>query len=371
MNTSSFSHGLVIGKFYPPHAGHVYLIRTAAAHCSRVTVGVLASSVESIPMEQRLAWLRATFVDCPHVRIVAQLDDVPVDYHSPTIWAAHVALMRLAIVNADAQYGAAPAVDVVFTSEPYGDELARQFSAAHVCLDQTRHLYPVSGTAVRANPVACWDGLPPEVRAGIALRVVVVGAESTGTTTLSRDLTAALRARAGVWGRTAWVAEYGREYSANALALLRAHQPAAAPQDIAWSSQDFVHIAQTQCEREHSAALHTSPVLVCDTDALATCVWHERYMGQGSDAVAEIAACMPARALYLLTSDVGVPFEDDGLRDGEHLRAGMTQRFRDVLCAQSVPWLEVQGPPASRCQNALHAVDEALHTAWQWANPLG
>lgn len=371
MSTSAFSHGLVIGKFYPPHAGHVYLIRTAAAHCSWVTVGVLASSVESIPMEQRVAWLRAALVDCPHVRIVAQRDDVPVDYHSPTIWAAHVALMRLAIANADAQYGAAPAVDAVFTSEPYGDELARQFSAAHVCLDQTRHLYPVSGTAVRANPVACWDWLPPEVRAGITLRVVVVGAESTGTTTLSRDLTAALRARAGVWGRTAWVAEYGREFSANALALLRAHQPAAVPQDVAWTSPDFAHIAMTQCAREHTAALHTSPVLVCDTDALATCVWHERYMGQGSHAVSEIAACMPARALYLLTSDVGVPFEDDGLRDGEHLRTGMTQRFREVLSAQDVPWIELQGNATQRCALALNTVDDLLRSAWQWASPLG
>lgn len=53
MNRVDFAHGLVIGKFYPPHLGHEYLIRTAAAHCRNVTVAVLGSSVESISMQAR------------------------------------------------------------------------------------------------------------------------------------------------------------------------------------------------------------------------------------------------------------------------------------------------------------------------------
>jgi len=56
------------------------------------------------------------------------------------------------------------------------------------CLDQTRKLYPTSGTAVRQDLVPQWDMLSPAVRAGLAMRVVVVGAESAGTTTLSREL---------------------------------------------------------------------------------------------------------------------------------------------------------------------------------------
>ena len=43
------SHGLVIGKFYPPHAGHLALVRAALARCDRVTVLVLGSPQESIP----------------------------------------------------------------------------------------------------------------------------------------------------------------------------------------------------------------------------------------------------------------------------------------------------------------------------------
>lgn len=370
MSRVDYQHGLVIGKFYPPHLGHVYLIRTAAAHCQQVTVGVLGSSVESISIAQRVSWLRETFADTPHVRIVGALDDVPVDYTSPAIWEAHVAIMRRAEQEADRTFGSTASVDAVFTSERYGDELARQFSSAHVCLDQARALYPVSGTAARADPVAQWDMLPPAVQAGLALRVVVVGAESTGTTTLSQDLAASLRQRGGVWARTAWVAEYGREYSVNLLALARARKPSASVADIAWQSSDFSHVAAEQCRREEQAARHGSPVLVCDTDAFATRLWHERYMGRPSASVAAIAQAMPPRTVYLLTSDAGVTFEDDGLRDGAHLRQWMTGRFRSMLAQHDVPWVELTGSSAERCRHALDVVDACLAKAWQFAAPL-
>lgn len=370
MSRLVYQHGLVIGKFYPPHLGHEYLIRTAALHCRQLTVAVLGASVESIPMEQRAAWLRESFADLSHVRIVAAQDDVRIDYDCPKIWAQHVEIMRAAVEHANKDDEATPAVDAVFTSESYGTELARQFAASHVCLDQSRSLYPVSGTSVRANPPGNWEFLSPAVRAGLARRVVIVGAESTGTTTLSRDLVKALRARGGVWGQTGWVAEYGREYSANLLALARANDSQTLVQDIVWDTKDFAEIAAEQCRREHRAAMHGGPLLVCDTDALATCIWHERYMGYLSDEVGLIAAAMPTRALYLLTSEVGVPFEDDGLRDGEHLRSWMNERFREVLSMQPVPWLELNGPPAERCAMALNAIDKMLASSWQFAPPL-
>ncbi|MBP9735108.1 MAG: AAA family ATPase [Rhodoferax sp.] len=370
MNRTIYQHGLVIGKFYPPHLGHEYLIRTAAAHCKCVTVAVLGSSVESLSIAQRVQWLQMAFAAYPQLRIVGELDDVAVDYDNPAIWQAHVDLMRQAVQRADAAFGTAPPVDAVFTSEGYGDELARRFSCDHVGLDQTRALYPTSGTAVRSDVCAQREMLSPTVQAGLALRVVVVGAESSGTTTLSCDLVNALRARGGVWARTQWVAEFGREYSANLLALARAKKDGATVTDIDWCTQDFSQVAGEQCWREETAARHGSPILVCDTDAWATLVWHERYMGCASAEVQALAHAMPPRALYVLTSDVDVPFEDDGLRDGKHLRAWMTQRFRTLLQQQPVPWVELCGTPQVRCAAALAAIDAAALKAWQFAAPL-
>jgi hypothetical protein len=50
----------------------------------------------------------------------------------------------------------------------------------------------------------------------------------------------------------------------------------------------------------------------------------------------------------VLTSPSGVLFEQDGLRDGEHVRHDMTQWFRDALADQPAPWIEVVGSPRQR-----------------------
>ncbi|MFI5972891.1 AAA family ATPase [Streptomyces sp. NPDC051452] len=369
--SSSFAHGLVIGKFYPPHSGHHFLIRSAADACARVTVVVMAAGHESIPLRERVAWIREHWADEPHVTVVGITDDLPVDYDSEAAWAGHVALMREALAAAPP----APDVDAVFSSEPYGAELARRFDAAPVLLDLGRDTFAVSGTKVRADPVAHWEEIEPPVRAWLARRVVVLGAESTGTTTLSRDLATALRARGGPHALIRWVPEYGRELTvaklASARALARPDEPQPTVSDLEWDDTDFELVARRQNQSEQRAARAGGPVLVCDTDALATTVWQERYRGRATDPVREAAAAMPPRALYLLTSDEGVPFEDDGLRDGEHVRPWMTARFRDVLTDAGVPWLELHGDRPTRLARALGAVDQLLADGWELADPLG
>ena len=74
------------------------------------------------------------------------MDDLAVDYHDDHLWAAHVELMREGIRLADRLRPTTRPVDAVFTSEPYGEEMARRFDATPVCLDPCRDVYPVSGT---------------------------------------------------------------------------------------------------------------------------------------------------------------------------------------------------------------------------------
>lgn len=62
-------------------------------------------------------------------------------------------------------------MDAVFSSEAYGEELARRFDAMPVRVDLDRRGVPVSGTAVRADPVAHWRWLSPAVRAWLVRRV--------------------------------------------------------------------------------------------------------------------------------------------------------------------------------------------------------
>jgi HTH-type transcriptional regulator, transcriptional repressor of NAD biosynthesis genes len=351
-------HGLVIGKFYPPHAGHHLLVRTAARLCARVTVVVMAARVEGIGLERRVAWMREIHAPEQNVTITGIWDDVPVDYESDAIWAAHVALMRQAVLGVTAEH-----VDAVVTSEPYGDELARRFGARAVLVDVGRDLAPVSGTAVRSSPAATWSFLEPCVREALAARLVVVGAESTGKTTLAAAIAEALRAQGGALGLTRWVTEVGRDVTIDKLALARAQAslvgaPAPRMKSLAWRTEDFVSIAAVQARREAEDARVGGPLLVCDTDAFATGVWHERYVGTRSDAVEAIATADAGgpRRLYLLTHPDDVPLVDDGLRDGDRtVRAWMTDVFVQRLQESGRSWQWLRGSRARRLAAGIDA----------------
>lgn len=348
---TGFRHGLVVGKFYPPHAGHHALISHAAARCAAVTVVVAPSRRESIPLALRLSWLREVHAEEPHVRFVGVYDEHPVDYADPAAWDAHCALFRAAVGGVR--------VDAVFSSEAYGAELARRFGAVPMIVDASRRQVPVSGTAVRADPVRHWRWLSPPVRAWFVRRVIVVGAESSGTTTTA----AALAAYYG----TVWVPEYGRALTARKLADLRAGRPAATVFDVRWHREDFLDVATRQQAAEDAAARVSGPLLFGDTDARATAVWEERYLGDASEQVRAVAR---EPALYLLTDHAGVPFEDDGLRDGERVRAWMTGRFVQVLGESGVPVVRLSGPRQRRLATAVAACDALLAAGWSLAPPI-
>ncbi|MFJ4900382.1 AAA family ATPase [Streptomyces sp. NPDC088727] len=352
-----FAHGLVLGRFYPPHAGHHHLVRTAQDRCERLTVLVRAASAESVPLADRVAWMREVH---PDVTVAGAVDDTRTDLRDPTVRDAHMALFTAAVPEP---------VDAVFTSEPYGDELARRLGAEPVAVDPDRTVFPVSGTAVRADPAGYWDFLEPPVRAALARRVVVLGAESTGTTTLARALAAQYRRRGGVWALTGYVAEYGREFREQKPAAPRARWPRAQREDAAFSTDDFPLMAEARNAREEAAARTGSPVLVCDSDSFATTVRDERYAG-GRNPLAERTADRPAPHLWLLTDHEGVAFEDDGLRHSQEPRPLMTDRLRAELTRTGRNFIEVTGSRQQRLATAVEAVDALLARGWHFADPL-
>lgn len=333
------SHAIVVGRFCPPHAGHDLVIDAALAACDRVTVVLLGRSGEPIPLALRHAWLEELH---PGARVVSGICDLPPDYDDPGCFARHEAAIVAAVGEP---------FDTVVSSERYGAELARRRGCRHLMVDRARRAVPVSATAVRADPAAHWAHLRAPVRAYYTRRVAVVGAESTGTTTLARALAAHYD--------TEWVPEYGRAVSEERLA---------AGTFGAWSDADFLAIARRQQADEDAAARRAGPVLICDTDALATCIWQERYRGRSTPDVEAVAAAR-GYDLYILTRD-DVPFAQDGVRDGEHLRTWMHDRLVERLMETRREWLLVSGPPDERVEQALAAVDDACRRAWTYSAPL-
>jgi len=211
-----------------------------------------------------------------------------------------------------------------------------------------------------------WLSLTPTERAEATRRVVIVGSESTGKTTLARELVGHYRGIGGIWAETKWVAEYGREYTEVLLDRqgVRDAEPEAEVHSAEWTANDFAVIAVEQQRLEDAAAASGSPVLFCDTDAFATQLWERRYLGEGSTAALDAVPVSPPRGLYLLADLAGVEFEQDGIRDGESYREEMQRWFIEELQRRGEPWLLVTGPREQRLAASIAAVDEVLASAF-------
>lgn len=345
---------LVIGKFYPPHPGHLHLLRTALGQRHRVVVLCLGAAGDTYTPTRRLAALieDATAAGLDPGRIVghAGYDQVPFDLADPTVWAGHAAVFRAHLVGL-------PAVDLLVTSEEYGPELAARLGLDHHSCDPTRSAFPISATGVRADPLAAWDALGPGTRRMLTARIVLLGAESTGTTTLARAVADRLRTRGGPWASTRVVPEYGRALTERKQAQA-ATPEAGTPLSVTWTAADFSEVVTSQASAEEQAAGVGGPALICDTDAFATPIWERRYLGPGRCRLDP--ATLGRGDVYLLTHHEGVPFVQDGTRDGAHLRAQMTDEFLAHLVAHDKPFAVLTGTLDQRLALAERITDQTV-----------
>lgn len=313
--------GFIVGKFYPFHLGHMYLIDVARAHCDHLIVWVCEKADQSVLGHVRASWIKELY---PEIEVRLVPDTLSDD--DTEGWAKYTIRVL----------GKAP--DIVFTSEDYGTPYAKALGSEHMLVDRHREHVQISGTKVRTNTIENWKYLAPPVRAYYAKRIVVLGAESTGTTTLAIAL--------AEYYKTNWVPEYGREYS-----LLR--------KDGAWETNEFIHIASEQIRRENESARKAEGLLICDTDAFATTLWHKRYMGFVSPEVNHVSQRAQEPDLYIVTGDE-IPFVQDGTRDGEHVRHEMHTWFIEALDKNKKKYCLVQGTHEERMKQAVDAIEKIV-----------
>lgn len=218
-----------------------------------------------------------------------------------------------------------------------------------------------SSATPESRALAEWSTLPEAERLTRAVRIILVGSESTGTTTLAVSLIEHYRNR---FPTIVTVEEYGRQFTydllAQTVADAAAHSlPTPGMDDLVWLPEHFATIAREQSSLENAAAL-ACPLVIADTDALATELWERRYLGDTTGSAEFAGALLPPRDLYLVTDHTGVPFEADEIRDGEHLRSTMTVWFTQTLSERAYSWILVTGSREKRLADAVAAIDPIL-----------
>lgn len=322
------TRGMLLGKFLPPHRGHEYMIEFARRLVDELTVQVCTVAREPIPGALRYQWMRDHFGG---VRVVHNADENPQTpeedpEHFWDIWRESL-LKRME----------APP-DYVFASEAYGPRLAAELGAAFVPVDPAREMVPISATQLRADPMQHWDYLLPEARSYFVRRVVIVGPESSGKSTLTKWLAARLQ--------TAHVVEYGRTFQENI------------GRDL--TLDDMALIARAHRASEDAAALHSNRVLIVDTEAIITTMWSQVFCHAVPPAV-EAMTHDTRYHLYLLT----MPREewaDDGWRvhPAFEKRRAFFAEVQAKLEELQRPYLILQGTWEERQEQAFAAVGRLL-----------
>lgn len=332
------SVGMLLGKFLPPHRGHVYLIDFAKNFVDHIYVVCCSLSREPIAGDLRFAWLQEIFAAYSHVTVVHLTDENPQYPHEdPDFWQ----IWRRSLQNILPE-----PIDFVFASEEYGAPLAQILQARFVPVDIGRQAVPVSGTAIRRDPWATWDFLPAPVRRHFVGRISIFGPESAGKSTLAAQLAERYQ--------TKYVAEYARTW----LDMTKAEP----------THDDMIMITRGQASAENALVEVSNRLLFCDTDPLLTLVWFEFLFQDLSPDLYNATYQSIARYAVKRRYDVTLLLAPDLVWEQDHLRyqpnLGVRQRFyercKEVLEHYGRHYVEISGQGESRFYQAAATVNDLL-----------
>lgn len=319
----------VFGKFLPFHKGHEALIRFALKQCTFLTVLVCCSEKELLPDFIRKAWIENTFPESDNLEVKVfnyKESEFPNTSVSSTevsqLWSAQ--FKRLF-----------PDYSLVVTSEPYGEYVAHFMGIRHCIFDLERKQVPVSGSKIREDVYQNWAFLPEQVKPYYQKKVVLLGSESTGKTTLSEKLAAHFDATL--------VPEAARDLIQNSNHF---------------SLDDLYLVAAEHAKRIEAGTKENRPLLIIDTDVHITQSYALFKFGKALDLREELYEANRADLYLYLTLDS--PFDQDGTRLNESERLLLDLSHRKELAARRIRFHEISGDQDKRFRESVRLIEELL-----------
>ena len=343
-----FKHGFVVGKFAPLHKGHQYLIDTALSQCEHVFVLSYTSqrffNCDSIT---RAGWFDRIYKEqIDNGELVVSVldpktDHVPDDIEAP----AHVHREFCSDII-QWQYGYE--INAVFASETYGLLLAGEIgeNCEFVMVDEDRNAVKISGTKVREMAANNYrdieDWVHPEVFTTYIPKILILGGESSGKTTLVKALANVLDSPA--------VYEYGRQYWEETNGKL--------------TLASMTHIAQTQREHEYQAAKDAYELckeyVICDTCSITTGVYSQTMFGIKHSSLKPFIWSDMYRYSHVFICANDIEFYQDGTRRDPEFRERVYNFYRKVFDAFGVKYTIVSGSVEERVKQVQTELNSVL-----------
>lgn len=289
--------GVFPGKFFPPHRGHLAAILNARTRCKKLYVVVscnegheatLAKSenLKPIPINERVRWLSIEMKGIDNIIVLGMNEDhIPAP---PNGWVEWTALLNATIPEKfDVIFGS----DIEYATNGYTTYFP---NVAYELCDQNREFFPISATEIRKHPFENWNYILGSARGYFAKKVLIVGTESCGKTTLTTMLAKIFH--------TSWTEEEGRYYSTRYMG----------GNEQVYTKDDFFAIAYQQRQVEDDAIRKANKLTFFDTEAVVTQYYCEIYLGSTDPRIE--AFVDPNRYDVVLFLAPDVPWVDDGMR---------------------------------------------------------
>lgn len=319
----------VFGKFLPFHKGHEAMICFALTQCNFLSVLVCCDSEENIPGEVRKDWITSTFADIEKIEVlILHYDNQLLPNTSETsagvseIWSAEFKKIY-------------PDYKLLITSEPYGDLVAGFMGIKHIAFDMKKGRYPISASVIRKDLFANWHYLPDAVKPYFAIKVVILGTESTGKTTLTGQL--------AQYFNCSRVLEAGRDLI---------------PDSTRFTFNDLHLVANEHAKRIEEAILGDSPLIIIDTDIHIT-KSYARFAFDMELTVSEPTYSSNKAHLYLYLNN-DAPYYQDGTRLNKADRDVLDQSHRAVLADHQIKLVEISGNWQNRFAQSVSAISKLI-----------
>ena len=309
----------------PVQKGHLALIDFAVTQCDELIVSMSYTENDPIDGGARYEWLNAIYRDSAKViieKVVDDFDDESLPLEQRTqIWAKFIK-QRF------------PRIDVVFSSEEYGDSFAMNLGAIAVVFDLDRTMVPISASEIRKEPFKHWDFIPPVVRPYFVKKICFYGPESTGKTEMVK--------RMAPYYKTEFVPEVARE-------MILSND---------FTLADIEQIGKAQTERVFDKVKTANKILFCDTDIITTQIYSQHYLKEVPSLLYELERQTLYDKYFLF--DIDVPWIPDGLRDLSDKRDEMLLAFRYELERRKIDYVLVKGTREERFEIIKREVDNLL-----------